>query len=692
VRNPEGNHPASKEPAADIVEGPVSWTLARIPVPARATAAGLAIAFAVPFAAGAIIRIIASLGGELGGASIAILLVAAASEIAALIVVVRYGENRLLGSVGIRPPDTADLKIGLGFGLGFFLLAILIPSAVAMPASQACVALGLHLRVLSPGYELPAGRVPVLAGMLVVAVAAIAEELAMRGFVASRLRTLTGSALIGGAAALGLDLAAHLPLWGIRYAIAIAPVEALLVGLFLWKRRLLPCVVANFTLSALALILVAVAGTPAAAPPVRESAAPAPVAAASVAGTPKSQREQAIEKLRRALESKSSPADPFVKHALAYAKNGDYGKAEAEMSKAIAAEPGAPGLYVYRGDLYAAQNRHDMAIADYSRAISMAPDDAALFLRRANEYVTAGNDEPAHRDFSKAIDLNPKDPDAYVDRSALYFRENRYDEAVADVSEAIKLAPNDINLYQRRAKIYQYMHQYDRAIKDCDRVIALDSSLAQGYDCRATQEVVKGDLKRAIADLGEVLKRAPNLQAALVTRGDLEMQTKQWAAARADFVALSNANSVDPETSDWAAWALATSSHPELRDGQAAIRLATHACEGSGYRNTRYLETLAAAYAESGDFAQAVKWERRALGIARTSDPGDVSFEQFALKRYENRKPMRDDEYGPTPSHQALKTIAGAIIAILMLIGLMTIIVWIVKLANRRRRNRAATA
>ena len=53
------------------------------------------------------------------------------------------------------------------------------------------------------------------------------------------------------------------------------------------------------------------------------------------------------------------------------------------------------------------------------------------------------------------------------------------------------------------------------------------------------------------------------------------------------------------------AWVLATSPDDKLRDGKRAIELATKAAEVSNYETPHVLSTLAAAYAETGDFEKA---------------------------------------------------------------------------------------
>ncbi len=663
-------------PANPGTEGTGDGSQPHVPAPGlpatEAMLAGLAIAFAAPFLSGVAIRIAGWFGADLGGAVLTIRLISAVAAIAALVVIVRVGEGRLLGSIGIRRPAAADLTDGLAVAAGCLILAILVASIFfAAPTSHVSAPLLFRLRVLFPEHALPSYGGALVYGLAVVALAAIAQELAMRGFAASRLRTFTGSALIGGAAALALDLLANLPLWGVAYTVAIAPVEALLVGTFLWKRRLLPCIVADFALGTFVLIVGVAAMSPQAS-----TGAPRRNAAAD---TTLSQRESALKSLNRALESEG-PAAAFVKRASQDASRGDYAGAEAEMDKAIAAQPNLPALYVYRGDLYSAQNRHEPAIADYGKAIELLPQEAALYQRRGNEYVKAGNDVGAHRDFAKAIRLKPDDADTYIDRSALYARETRYEEAVRDVGEALKLEPNRTDFLFRRSRLLDLAHQYDQAIADCNRIIAINSSFAEGYACRAQEEMVKGEREQAIVDLGEVLRRAPNNQEALIARADLELQLEQWSAARADLIGLSGINSVDPETADWAAWPLATSVYPELRDGKAAVALATRACEATGFTNQKYLETLAASYAESGDFRQAIKWQQRAISVA--SDANVARLLRWQLGKYEKGIPYREDDSGPVTPRSGARLALAAIATALAIVGLLTVITLLARLAR----------
>jgi Flp pilus assembly protein TadD len=67
------------------------------------------------------------------------------------------------------------------------------------------------------------------------------------------------------------------------------------------------------------------------------------------------------------------------------------------------------------------------------------------------------------------------------------------------------------------------------------------------------------------------------------------------------------------------AWILATNEDAAVRNGDEAVRLAEHVCTLTGYKDSEALDILAAAYAESGRYEDAVKVGEKALQLAISS-------------------------------------------------------------------------
>ena len=89
-------------------------------------------------------------------------------------------------------------------------------------------------------------------------------------------------------------------------------------------------------------------------------------------------------------------------------------------------------------------------------------------------------------------------------------------------------------------------------------------------------------------------------------------------------------------------WTLATAADPKVRDGKAAVEFATKACELSAWKQPVYLDTLAAAYAEAGDFDAAVRRQTEAISLL--TDANEKEVYGARLKLYQDRKPFRDSK------------------------------------------------
>jgi len=92
------------------------------------------------------------------------------------------------------------------------------------------------------------------------------------------------------------------------------------------------------------------------------------------------------------------------------------------------------------------------------------------------------------------------------------------------------------------------------------------------------------------------------------------------------------------------AWVLATSTEDGIRDGKRALEMGLKACELTEYQQAHILSTLAAAYAESGDFDNAVKWSQKSVELG---DPDIQEQLQQELESYRQKKPWREKKEEP---------------------------------------------
>jgi tetratricopeptide (TPR) repeat protein len=248
----------------------------------------------------------------------------------------------------------------------------------------------------------------------------------------------------------------------------------------------------------------------------------------------------------------------------------------------------------------------DKAIADYTSAIQLDPRYTNAYINRGVEYSNKRNYKLALRDETAAIQLNPKSANAYLNRGACYADIGEFDKAIADYSEAIRLNPRRASTFAYRARAYENLEKLDKAMADFDRVIQITPKDADDYSARGNAYLAKDDYKAAVSSFRKALQVSPNDGYAL---GCL-------------------------------AWLMAICPEASFRNGKEAIRMGMRACELSQWKEPSRIETLAAAYAETGDFDKAVKFQTQAINMKSEYGPvrKDVR-ERLAL--YREHKPWR---------------------------------------------------
>ena len=99
----------------------------------------------------------------------------------------------------------------------------------------------------------------------------------------------------------------------------------------------------------------------------------------------------------------------------------------------------------------------------------------------------------------------------------------------------------------------------------------------------------------------------------------------------------------DMNAQAYLAWVLATSPDPSLRDGAKAVELAKKVLEQAGHADVVVLRTLAAGYAASGRFSEAIETAQQALQLAIAQDNSALIWDlQLNITNYQRNRPLRD--------------------------------------------------
>jgi tetratricopeptide (TPR) repeat protein len=263
--------------------------------------------------------------------------------------------------------------------------------------------------------------------------------------------------------------------------------------------------------------------------------------------------------------------------------------------------------YNNRGSVYDDKGQYDRAIQDYDQAVRLDPNYANAYNNRGIAYANKGQYDRAIQEYNQGLSLDPDDAIAYNNRGNAHADKGQYDRAIQDFNQAIRLDPDYAYAYNNRGSIYNAKRQFDRAIQDFNQALRLDPDYAYAYNNRGNAYERKGQYDRAIQDYTQVLR-------------------------------LDSANSWSLNS---LAWLLATVANGRYRDGPAAVRYSERAIALNDIPTFR--GTLAAAYAEAGRYADAVREQERAIAQLRAAGRDDeVADYRGRLDLYRQGRPYRE--------------------------------------------------
>lgn len=210
---------------------------------------------------------------------------------------------------------------------------------------------------------------------------------------------------------------------------------------------------------------------------------------------------------------------------------------------------------------------------------------------------------------------------------------------IAECSQAIQRNPRDVDAYYNRGVAYATRGEHEKAIADYTQVLKLDPRDACAYANRGNSYRMLGAPDRAIADYNAALKIDPRFARAYIYRGGAYEEMGEYEQAIENYIEAIQLDDKNPDAYNALTWLWSTCPDPNVRDGPRAVEYATGACELTGWNDPNVLDTLAAAYAECGEFEDAVRWQKKALALA----PPDRRAEfQFRVKLYMAGTPYRE--------------------------------------------------
>ena len=260
------------------------------------------------------------------------------------------------------------------------------------------------------------------------------------------------------------------------------------------------------------------------------------------------------------------------------------------------------------GNARLAEGRPEAAEALYAEAARLDPGDERPPYNLGNLLAERGDFPAAIARYRDALQLAPDSVDVHNNLGVALARAGRTEEAEAEFAQTLRLAPADRDAHMNLGELAAERGDWGTAATHYAAVVRSQPDRPEAIEGLATALSAGGRVDDAIRVLRDGVARAPD---AAKVAGAL-------------------------------AWILATTPAATRRNGPEAVRLAERACALTGSNDPDLLDTLAAAYAETGRFDAAVTTARRALAATEPDSELATSITR-RIAVYEAGRPYRDE-------------------------------------------------
>ena len=306
---------------------------------------------------------------------------------------------------------------------------------------------------------------------------------------------------------------------------------------------------------------------------------------------------------------------------------GDHGPAEANLGYALAE-----------------QGQDDRAIAHYKAVLKNHPrGDATVWNNFGGSLAATGKLEEAIDAFQNALKLDPSMGDAHENLGLALARKGRLQESLMHFCDAARLEPENVKVHNAYAVMLGEAGRTEEAMREFQIALQLAPDSAATHANFANLLAKQHARDEAMAQYSEALRLNPGFVEAHYHIASLLLQEGRTEEAAAhDIAALQVKPDYVPAMVSLA-WIYATDRGKAATQNAAeAVRLAEQACRISGCKESGELDTLAAAYANTGRFEEAVKTGEEAFSIAKAAgENGFADSVRARIDLYKKGSPFR---------------------------------------------------
>ena len=301
---------------------------------------------------------------------------------------------------------------------------------------------------------------------------------------------------------------------------------------------------------------------------------------------------------------------------LTWRQCGQYRDAETLWRTTIARNPSCWMAYSNLGSLLSDRGDTTEAITNFQKALELWPNQSKDHNNLGNTLMQEGRITEAMHEFQTALKISPDNADAESNIGAALLQHGETTEAISYLRKAIEKAPRHAQAHLNLGNALLQNGDTDSAITEYEKTLTLPFDHAESHYSIANALRKKGDVQAAIDHYHQAIQIRPDYADAHNNLGNALRQLGRVEEAEHEYQAALDSSPNLLLAQNNLAWLLATAADPRLRNGAKAVQLAEQAVVATDGNDPVLLHTLAAAYAEKGEFDKAIGAARDALAIA----------------------------------------------------------------------------
>ncbi len=330
---------------------------------------------------------------------------------------------------------------------------------------------------------------------------------------------------------------------------------------------------------------------------------------------------------------------------LTWRQCGQYADAETLWRVTIERNPAAVLAHNNLGLMLQQQGRVDEAADHYWKALAVDPDFPEAHLNIGIVLQGRGALDEAVSHYQRVIPERPDLVAARINYATILLDRGQADEAIGQLRKALEIFPDRIETLNNLALALLRKGDADEAMAHLRKALDLQPGFAPAHYNMGNALAQKGREADAMGEYEEALRLSPDFPDARVSLADTLSQLGRDEEAMGQYAEALRLHPDLPTALNNLAWLRATDARPELRDGAEAVRLAERACEATGFKQPMLVGTLAAAYAEAGQFEKAVQTARQAHDLALAAGFTDLAAtNQLLMELYSARRPYHEGD------------------------------------------------